>query len=426
MTMSCVDGPGYQCSGGTAIRTENGITLTSSGVQAYGRSTSDLATPIVIKTSAFGLAPASGGLAEIRIAKDGSGNVTDQALLLKDLGLTWDGRTERPLIIETFRPTAGRVALDASGALIFGGLPASSDLGFYDYATKGAANATQGNYANNRYFPRSGNPSRCEADVVPCPTMETTGVRNNLGDWRSGGTTPDWTGASRLHEDGDVHAGDGLPGPNGTFNPLPGGNGPGVPFPGSKGYRSFANWGMQYANLASWETQDTVVIEEWAMMGNEHNKNRRGIVAFGDVTTPSAVPTTGTATYSGFSYGWYSRNGAEDPSVFRGAATMTVNFATRQVTVNVQNATTYDSAGTPVPVSFTTTTTMGAANANASNYLTGTIDNGTLRGGVSGRYFGPVATAGGGAGPAELGGAFTLSNTTSGAIAVGGFLARKQ
>src|SRR3982074_3096013 len=42
MTMSCVDGPAYQCSGGNIIKSENGVALTSSGVQAYGKSTSDM------------------------------------------------------------------------------------------------------------------------------------------------------------------------------------------------------------------------------------------------------------------------------------------------------------------------------------------------------------------------------------------------
>ncbi len=425
MTMSCVDGPEFQCSGSSIVRVENDVTLTSSGVQVYGKSTNDLATPIVVKTSATGFTLDSGGLAEVRVAKNAAGAVTTPALLLSNLGLSWDGKNERPLIIETFRTAQGRVQLDANGALTFTALPSPTDLAFYNFATAGTG-GTQAHYANNSYFPRVGIPPRCPADLNPCPTSESSGIENTQGDWRTGGSIPDWTSVARLHEDGDIHAGNGIPGAGGVATILPGGSGIGVPFPGSKGYRHFSNLGLQYANLASWTTQDTVLIEEWAALGNEHNKNRRGIVAFGAVTDPATVPTTGTATYSGIAYGWYGRGALEDPAVFRGAATVTVNFATRQVSVAVQNTATYDAAATAVPATFTATTGMGAAGTNVANYLTGKITNGAWGGGVSGRYFGPVITTGtSGAGPAELSGAFRMAGTDGAAI-IGGFIARKQ
>jgi hypothetical protein len=425
-TMSCADGAGFQCSGGGIIRTDNGVSLSSSGVQVYGKSTSDLAANNTMKTSALGFALEDGnGVAEMRVAKNAAGNVTTAALLLSNLGLSWDGRTERPPIIETFRTTLSRTQLNASGALAFGTLPDPSDLNFYDFATRGTS-GTQANYANNAYFPRPNNPSRCPADVTPCPSVESSGLQNQAGDWRTGGTTPDWVSAGRLHEDGDVHAGNGTPGPNGTVTILSGGTGVGVPFPGSKGYRNFSNWGLQYANLGTWVSQDTVLIEEWANLGNEHNKNRRGIIAFGDVTAPASVPTTGTATYTGIAYGWYGNGTLTEPPVFRGTATVTVNFATRQATVSVQSTSTFDAAGTAVPATFTATTALGAAGANVANYLTGTATNGTLSGGVGGRLFGPVvATGSSGTGPAEIAGAFRMS-AASGVAVIGGFIGRKQ
>lgn len=424
MTMVCADGAGFQCSGGSIIRRENGIALTSSGVQAYGTSTSDLAAQIAIKTGAFGFAPASGGSAEIRIAKDSSGAVSKAAALLNNLGLTWDGKTERPPILETFATTQGHTVLTTGGALSSVALPDSADLSFYDYAIKGTA-GTQTNYANNRYFPRT-SPSRCPADLVPCPTTETSGVHYSAGDWRSGGNTPDLASASRVHEDGDIHAGNNIPDANGNPTILPGGNGIGVPFPGSKGYRSLDNWGFQYGNLAAWLTQDTVVIEEWAKAGNEHNKNRRGMVAYGDVTNPAAVPTSGTATYSGFVYGWYTPDGSADPAVFRGSAVVSVNFTSRQVSVTIQNPVTWDASATSVPVALTATVPMGAAGSNVANYMTGPVQNGNLSGGLGGRYFGPVTGSGTNAAPAEIGGTISLSSTTSGQAVLGGFIARKQ
>jgi hypothetical protein len=69
---------------------------------------------------------------------------------------------------------------------------------------------------------------------------------------------------------------------------------------------------------------------------------------------------------------------------------------------------------------------MGAAGGNETNNLTGAADNGTLKGGLSGRWFGPVLSGGSGAGPAEISGAFSLSNAATGQTAIGGFIGRKQ
>ena len=120
MTMSCIDGPTYQCSGETLLRTDNGVSLTRSGVQVYGRSTSDMSPTNPNVSSASGLALISGGIAEIRVRKDSDAAPTDVAMLLSGLSIFWSGQLERPQIIETFNPTAGRVQLDAEGALLFG------------------------------------------------------------------------------------------------------------------------------------------------------------------------------------------------------------------------------------------------------------------------------------------------------------------
>jgi hypothetical protein len=427
LAMTCVDGPNVQCSGDTAIRTENGVTLTTSGVQAYGKSTADLAATITDTTRTTGFAPATGGLAEVRVTKDAAGTITAPTLLLSNLGISWDGKTERPKILETFTGGLGRNVQDASGKITSVALPESSNLGFYDFATKGAA-ATQVNYANNRYFPRTGNPPRCPAGVTPCPTDEAAVVTFAQGDWRNGtGLAADVTAAVRLHSDGDIHAGNDTPDASGAARFLPGGTGFGIPFPGNKGYRSMADFSYQYANLGTWLSSDTALVEEWARLGKEHTKNRRGVVAFGAVTDTAQVPTTGTAIYNGFVYGWYAATPGVEPSVFRADATMTVDFATRKVDVKVANATVYDQTAAPLPVAFTASTMMGATGSNVTNYMTGAVDAGTLKGGLSGRYFGPVVTSGNsGSGPAEIGGAFTLNNATSGATAVAGFIGRKQ
>jgi hypothetical protein len=425
MTMSCVDGANFQCSGSTIIRTDNGVALTSSGVQVYGRSTSDLAATNPNLTGAWGLELASGGTAEIRIAKEPDGRVSQKALLLSNLGLTWDGRNERPQIVDVFLPTYGRTVLDSRGALMQVTLPNWDDLSFYDYATRGVA-GTQANYANNRYFPRS-EPARCDS---PCPEVEMTNPDGGYhpGNWRSAGNTPDRVDFQRTHGDGDIHAGDA---PEGSDPPwLEGGTGHGVPFPGSKGYRALDLRMYQYANLGTWVTQDTIFINEWGG-GNEHNKVRRGLVAFGDVTSPSAVPASGSATYTGTVLGTYSSNGT-DETPFRGTANVTVNFVSREVVVTISDVVSEGSAsipaGTSIPaVNTRAVTTMGVAGSNSANYMTGPVDNGTLTGGLSGRHFGPIVSAGtSGQGSAEVGGTFSLSNSATRAAVIGGFIARKQ
>ncbi len=105
---------------------------------------------------------------------------------------------------------------------------------------------------------------------------------------------------------------------------------------------------------------------------------------------------------------------------------VTVNFVTRSVIVTIQN-TVLESNGTSVPIALNAVTAMGSAGSNEANYLTGPAGNVALSGGLSGRFFGPIVTTGSGdVGPAEIGGAFSLSNATSKAAAVGGFIARKQ
>ncbi len=419
MTMACVDGAAYQCSGDSILRTDYGVGLMRSGVQVYGRSTSDLATPIADRTRAIGLAPASGGVAEMRVAKDAGGRLSSVALILRNLGLSWDGRTERPVTVETFNPTRGRTVLGPEGALTAVTLPPSSDFSFFDGSARGAA-GTQANYANNRYFPRS-EPLRCAS--AGCPAAETSGLQFIPGDWRPtgtsvGGTVPDNNYGSRLHGDGDMHAGDNVPG----------GTGPGVPFPGSKGYRVLSNRGMQYANMTTWFSQDTVQIAEWSGASGleEHNKNRRGAIAFGAVSDPAAMPADGTSRYSGFVHGWYAPNATDDPAPFQGNAVLTPNFATRQVTVEVQGVRNDDN-GSALPISFNTTIAMGAAGTSMANYMTGTVTTGILNGGLSGRYFGPVVASGtASAGPAEVAGAMQLSDADTGAVVVGGFIARKE
>ncbi|HJV54036.1 MAG TPA: hypothetical protein VJ652_21385 [Noviherbaspirillum sp.] len=423
MTMSCFDTAAAntvaQCSGNTvAIAADkgNGVLVTNSGVQVYAKSTSDLQKPIAHPETATGFALATGGLAEVRLFKDASNfAVSKPALLLNNLGITWDGVNEIPQIIETFQTDQGRVKL-VNNQIVPDQFHDHTDTAFYNFITLGAK-ATQANYANNRYFPRA-DPSRCPTGMTSCPTAETSGIKEVApGDWRTGGTEPTMTSGTRLHEDGDVHAGDGVTG----------GTGPGVPFPGSKGYRDFFNMSYRYANMTKWVSQDTDEIAEWAGTANEHNVNRRGVVTFGEVTNPTTMPTTGKATYKGWVRGWYTAKADTDPTPFRAEATVEVDFATHKVTnLHFDGAKTDDAAGTALQkmeLAVATGIDIGAPNTSVASYLTAGLAKGDLKGGIGGRFFGPATN---GAAPPEVGASFSLSDAKTGEAAIGGFVAIKR
>ena len=416
VVMNCVDGATYQCSGATILRTEPfGVALTSSGVNAYAISTSDLATPNLDPTTATGFRPVAGGTAELRLERAAGGNVSRIALLLSGLDVSWDNVVERPQIIEAFEPTQGITRLDNNGALsINNPLPPPSDL-YYDYNVTTFA-GTQSHYANNRYFPRdlTAEPLRgCPSTltVAECST-ETTGVTTVLGSFRTSGSEPDRANAHRGHSDGDVHAGS---------------IGPGVPHAGNKGYRNIVNWGYLYSNIAAWVADESAPVDEWTKQSGgapEHTLNRGGVVAFGATTDPGAVPTAGTAVYTGVVFGFYTPNGEAagtqfEQIVFRANARMDADFATRQVAIRVTGAV-IDGTNTAVPMSIAANAGFGAAGSNVTNYMVGTIDGGSnaFAGGVGGRFFGPAVQ--------EIAGSFTLKNATTNAATVGGFIGRKQ
>lgn len=417
--MSC-PANGMECTGERILHTDHGIAVTESGVQVYAMSTNDLLTPNPAPTLAHGLRPATGGIADVRISKAADGRLASVTLLLSKLGLSWDGKTERPLIIETFAPQQGRVQLDSNGLATLGALPPASDLTFFDFAQKGVG-ATQAHYANNIYFPRS-EPVRCPSDNPGCPTRETTGLTAQLGDWRSGGYIPDNAWANRLHAEGATQAGFGIDA-NAQMVLLPGSNGPGVPYPGFKGYRDYHHWAYAHANLGAWITHDAVHINEWGGV-NEHNKMRRGLVAFGAVTAPALIPSTGIARYRGRLQGWFSYVQNEDSYPIYGEVEAEVDFAKRTVVLTFSNTRIDEGTLDPLPLVLTATTTIN--NAQLASYFSGSASNHVFDGGIGARFFGPVVPDGSGTGPAEMGGIFQLQSPNEGPVAIGGFLLRKM
>lgn len=426
LTAACTDSD-YLCSGREIQRLDNGVALTANGVQVYGLSTSDLdraSNPNHTIAAGLMLPDCSSagdcGVGEVRKQRTENGRVV---LLLDRLGVSWDRRTERPMIIDTFSPVMGRATIDSNNVVRFrDNLPLPSDLSFYDWAVRGAS-GTQGNYANNVYFPRNW-PTRCTEGWPDCPDTETSGISHRAGDWRSGGLQPDSASAQRYHGEGDMRAGDNTPDPvTQERRWIPESNGAGgfgPAYAGFKGYRTINNFSYQYANLATWLTADTVNIVEWVTDGQpdyEHVKFRRGMVAYGDPTTSSSVPGSGIVTYTGRVYGQYVSSPRVDITSFTGDVSVTVNYATGQASIQVTNTRADNSSGNAVPVSFTSSAALDPAGSGLRNYASGAATANGMLGGISARLFGPDA--------AEIGGTFSMDNAT-GQTAMAGFIARRR
>lgn len=125
-----------------------------------------------------------------------------------------------------------------------------------------------------------------------------------------------------------------------------------------------------------------------------------GAMSIGAQTSGGAIPTSGTATYSGHTGGRYV-NGTGDYWFTSSAMTAAANFGTRSVTfattgtqitpdlINVSNNTNLNMSGT-------------LTYAAATNQITGSVTTtGGLTGSVNGRFYGPSAQ--------EIGGTFSVT-----------------
>lgn len=398
------------CSGSGEISRTDTIKLTASGVQTITMSTNDLlATPRARgadATRAYGLAPTTSGLAEVRVVRADGGPVTGLNLLLSGLGISWDGTNPAPNIIETFGLSRGRVTPATQGLATLATLPPATDTAFWNNNATTFA-GTPGNYANNIYFARLPSTAHCTAGDADCVTAANNGLRLMRGDWSSGGMRPDEVAAARLHEDGATLAPDQ------------------IPFAGFKGYRDIWTWNYRYAHLSGWVTQDTVDIVEWGGT-DEHNKARRGVVAFGAVTPPASVPTTGTARYIGYARGWYSPDGRVEAYPIAADVEIVVDFAARSAVFRVLRLR-VDEAQDPTPqLAVESTNTLPFS--SPANFLVGPVTHGNASGTAGARFFGPVVDGA----PAEMGGTFSVRGTSTSnspivdaIFGAGGFIAKR-
>jgi len=131
-----------------------------------------------------------------------------------------------------------------------------------------------------------------------------------------------------------------------------------------------------------------------------------GNFSFGYVTTGSNIPTSGSATYTGYTGGRYSDSSARDYFISANLSA-TANFATRSVAVTTSN--TYKSRNLVTDVLDTNINMTGTMTyAAATNNLTGTFStaDSRLSGTMKGQFYGPTAN--------EIGGTFSAVSGTEG------------
>ncbi len=147
------------------------------------------------------------------------------------------------------------------------------------------------------------------------------------------------------------------------------------------------NW--NYQTFGAWET------------GRGTGSGYAAVASVGSMTTGAGIPTTGNATYTGYSGGVaLSANGAQD-FVVSSNFQATANFATRSVSIQATNSGAYDpvndllySGNAATVFDYNGILTYDAG----SNALSGTITLSWGNGTADGRFYGPSAS--------EIGGIF--------------------
>lgn len=424
---SCKGDASLQCSGANTLQIAHHIALTTSGVHTYGVSTSEL-SGTADPNNPVGLKIASGGTVEVRSTRSKDSMPSGVALILSNIGLSWDGKTERPPVIETFSTTQKRVELNSNGFLLFKDLPAPEDVSFYDYGQLGKA-ATQSHYANNIYFPRPEGVNCTGSKLGPCRSSESPPLAIEAGNWRTGGKQPDKLAASHYHLDGAVEVSSSVPSTttisDNTISidqPSPFGN----LTPGVQGSRHFQQWSYGWSNLGLWDTQDKVNMAVW---GGSQDVQKRivGTVAYGTASLADRIPQSGTAIYSGNVYGWLSYDYAASTIPFFANANVTVDFANNSAVFIFSKTRTVENDDADfflAPVQ----TTLNLDRQKFKNYLSGRIDFLGMQGGVGARFFGPITTSGSGIAPVEMAGSFSMQceQVRACPVLIGGFLLRKQ
>lgn len=170
----------------------------------------------------------------------------------------------------------------------------------------------------------------------------------------------------------------------------------------------YTTYGWNYQTFGVWET------------GRGTGSGTGGAVSLGVTTAATALPTSGSATYTGYTGGAYINTTGSLDYLTTSSATLAANFATRSIA--------FSTTGTVIALPSSPGTTTANTNLNLSgtlsyssgvNGFSGTVatTGGTLSGTATGRFYGPLYN--------EVGGVFFTTPTSGVERYAGAFGAKR-
>jgi hypothetical protein len=164
--------------------------------------------------------------------------------------------------------------------------------------------------------------------------------------------------------------------------------------------------GWNYQSFGAWNQQ------------NAAGSGAISVSSFGQATPASAVPTSGQATFTGKSAGFYV-SPAGQGSIAAADLTVNANFSTRSLGFSTSATTIARDLKAPVSaphLNLSGTFTYSAG----TNAFAGTVTNagGTMSGSSKGQFYGPTAQ--------ELGGAFSVKSPNTAETYTGAYGAKRQ
>jgi len=165
-----------------------------------------------------------------------------------------------------------------------------------------------------------------------------------------------------------------------------------------------------YANGLGWNYQTFGV---W-LTGEGTGSGYGGAASVGSITPVSGIPATGSATFTGYSAGYYTAATGQ-PYLSAANMTATANFGTRSIAFNTTNTqiSAFNGTGTSAQSGLNLSGTLNYS--SGSNTFSGTLTsaNSQLSGSANGQFYGPTAT--------EIGGTYAVKASTGVQSMAGGF-----
>ncbi|HEX6157450.1 MAG TPA: transferrin-binding protein-like solute binding protein [Burkholderiales bacterium] len=164
--------------------------------------------------------------------------------------------------------------------------------------------------------------------------------------------------------------------------------------------------GWNYQSFGAWNRQNTA------------GSGAISVSSFWHATPASAVPTSGSATFTGKSSGFYV-SPAGQGSIAAADITVNANFSTRSLGFTTSATTIARDLKAPITAPHLNLSGMFTYSAG-TNAFAGTVTNagGTMTGASKGQFYGPAAQ--------ELGGVFNLKSSTSAEAFTGAYGAKRQ